>query len=108
MATKKASGARRCAAVRLVKSLGFTVRAGKRGAPKGRADERLDNLRRDLGWIGDPYSSGAKIVRKLIKTAEFSATYRGINERTLRLDVAKVQREIWGPRPRGRIIGQQN
>jgi hypothetical protein len=105
---KRASGAKRRqwrALMRAIEqtSLRRLLRPGKVGRPKGpttRDENRLDQLTKDLAWIGRPKMSDAALARYLLKNPEFRDAYFGISERTLRRDVGIVQRRIWGNRPR--------
>jgi hypothetical protein len=106
MAGKRSSGAKRRAYAQAVKSGAFfgLLRPGKPGRPKGPTDEvqnRLSHLQRDLAWIGRPDLSDLAIARMLQKTREYAPNYEGVSERTLRRDVAMVQRKIWGPKKLG-------
>ena len=115
MPTKRRSGAQRRAFARAIANSSMfsdLVRPGKAGRPKGLA-ERTENRRRqlwrDLAWIGRPDLSDLALARKLLNDREYRGAYKGISERSLRREVAIVQRQIWSPKIRGaNILANKN
>jgi hypothetical protein len=107
--TKRPSGAQRRAFARAIenRALFGLLRPGKPGRPKGlaeRTDERRKQLQKHLAWIGRPDLSDLALARMLQKNPEYSDAYNGISERSLRREVAIVQRQIWGAKMRGANI----
>jgi hypothetical protein len=121
---QKASGARRRALARLIRQLGLGPRSGKRGRPQGTADrtrDRLSVLHKELAWIGVPDLPIADLIEilqgapadpkrsddynlavEILQQDDFACRdhYKNlmIGERSLRRDVATIQRKIWGPK----------
>jgi hypothetical protein len=111
MARKRLSGAQRRAFARTIESgwLRGLVQPGpgKAGRPKGstaRIENRLEQLQKDLAWIGRPDMSALALAKMLQNKPEYRGTYKGLSERVLRRDVAAVQRLIWAPKMRGANI----
>jgi hypothetical protein len=88
-------------------------RLGRPNGPSTRVQERRLNIERDLIWLGEPDRSYLKLTQDLLNpnTSELAAmrallnddrkylhTYNCISERSLRNDVAGIQKKIWGPK----------
>jgi hypothetical protein len=102
MAKNRLSGAQRRGFARAIKSGAFfgLLRQGKAGRPKGmseRTEDRRRQLHKDLAWLGLKDASDMELVKRL----QDKPAYKGISERTLRREIAVVQRLIWGPKMRG-------
>lgn len=103
---KRASGAQRRRRRALARAIANSplrglLRPEKVGRPKGpttRDDNRLDQLNKDLAWIGKPDLSDTALAKFLLNSSEYRDAYTGISERTLRRDVGIVQQRIWGRR----------
>lgn len=109
VARKRLSGAQRRVFARAIKTGAFfgLLRPGKSGRPKGlaeRTEKRRKQLHKDLAWIGRPDLSDLALARMLLTHRKYRDGYTGISERSLRREVAIVQRQIWGAKMRGANI----
>jgi hypothetical protein len=98
---KRLSGAHRRAFARAIENRAFfgLLRPGKPGRPKGlaeRTEKRRKQLHKDLAWIGEPGLSNSRLAKMLKTKRAYRDAYKGISERSLRREVAIVQRQIWG------------
>jgi hypothetical protein len=88
-------------------------RLGRPKGPSSRVRERRLNIERDLIWFGEPDRSYLKLAQDLLNPEaselasmrvlvehepEYLHAYNCISERSLRKDVADIQKKIWGPK----------
>jgi hypothetical protein len=68
--------------------------------PAARVDARQLQLRRDLSNIGLPDAKIADLMKIVRDLDEYRGAYHGLEDRTLRRDIATIQKEIWGKKPK--------
>jgi hypothetical protein len=96
---KKKSGAwrKRYAAITqaMKSSPHFSSLLPKRGRPRLVTDQLRAQLCKDLVWIGEPDLSNSALTKMLQTRKAYKKAYKHISERSLRREVAAVQRKIW-------------